>query len=107
MTMTAHLAAFSAIPSVRLKKEELAADTQSLLPPQDVELEALVAALTFGKPLAVTFDQVEAAMVVAGYNPFEASDLYQTIVETLSSDRSLWLKHWSRSSSGLMRIPPP
>jgi RNA polymerase primary sigma factor len=53
------------------------------LPHPSASLEAIVAHVVRPGSRVVTYDQVESAMHMAGYSPFESTDLYQAILEAL------------------------
>jgi RNA polymerase primary sigma factor len=50
--------------------------------PEDV-LAVLVEKLVQDKPIAVTYAQIEAAIISVGLNPYNASDLYENVIENL------------------------
>jgi RNA polymerase primary sigma factor len=55
----------------------------------DADREQIVAVLTRDNPAAITFDQIEAAMVEAGRDPFEENELYQAIIAVLEQQEIL------------------
>ena len=59
------------------------------VPKDGTELQHLITSLTCANPSAITYTQIEQMLRAHGYDPFDANDLYEAIIDTLQQRQIL------------------